>query len=149
MIFRVSFSAVQLLKSSCLTVWLQQLLRRPSLLSFPVKVVLLDDIWWGPRPDKLLLLLLLLLFWWRQPARPSLSLSSAAVPTGDAFSLDMAAARAMGIRQRPLLWRYCMAMVTLDSINFITSCSKAIWSADGKKSTPWPADVENDKPLEP
>jgi hypothetical protein len=55
----------------------------------------------------------------------------------------MAEARAIGIRQRPLFWRYCIALVMLVSISFITSCSNtrlssgSAMSSRGELLWPW------------
>lgn len=43
----------------------------------------------------------------------------------DPFQAEMAAARATGMRQSPLVWRYCMAMVTFDSSRLMTSFSNS------------------------
>lgn len=51
------------------------------------------------------------------------------------FWVDMAEARATGIKQSPLFWRYCIALVMLVSISFTTSSSKAKLSSESCASS--------------
>ena len=60
---------------------------------------------------------------------------------------DKAEARATGMRQRPLVWRNCMAFVTLDSMSFTSSRSNAASSDWKTMSAIWPDNGEANKPL--
>lgn len=136
MVLGFSHLAVQrVLSSSCLKVPVQPLaiISEPSIPVIKLPSALMFGI---PTPGKLPLLLLLLLLLLLQVllirvllVKPSFLLSSEAGTDDDDedvddLTLDMAAASATGIRQKPLLCRYCMAIVILDSMSFTTSCSK-------------------------
>lgn len=135
MVLGFSHLAVQrVLSSSCLKVPVQPLaiISEPSIPVIKLPSALMFGI---PTPGKLPLLLLLLLLLLLQVllikvllVKPSFLLSSEAGTDDDEdvddLTLDMAAASATGIRQKPLLCRYCMAIVILDSMSFTTSCSK-------------------------
>ena len=51
------------------------------------------------------------------------------------FCMDMAEARATGIKQSPLFWRYRIALVMLVSISFTTSSSKTKLSSGSSASS--------------
>lgn len=134
MVLGFSHLAVQrVLSSSCLKVPVQPLaiISEPSIPVIKLPSALMFGI---PTPGKLPLLLLLLLLLLQVLlikvllVKPSFLLSSEAGTDDDEdvddLTLDMAAASATGIRQKPLLCRYCMAIVILDSMSFTTSCSK-------------------------
>lgn len=73
-------------------------------------------------------------------------LRSGGIAVEKPFWFEIAVARAMGMRQSPLFWRYCIAVVTLVSISFTTSCSKAKLSSDSDISEPpCPADDDRSK----
>ena len=82
--------------------------------------------------------------WWGEHVS-SLHRSGGIAASDTPFWVDIAEARATGIRQSPLFWRYCIALVMLVSISLTTSSSKAKASSESCASSSPCALVESDR----